>query len=176
MNDVIIQAVIKAHCERSNWFLPTALVCLEQNSLSWYCQVSSRSTTMAFYDKLSIFLGDSQGNTQMLHVSRNAIVVDLELTCQYPLRKQKYADKVLPVCSLSVHCVLIKLWTFVLASWLCVMSCTSVAPCSGSPHDGEAATMLNCCCFWKVLWDSSYWYGFSRDVTYSTWYEFLHNL
>ena len=32
-----------------------------------------------------IFRGDSQGNTQILHVQGKAIAVDLELTWQYPL-------------------------------------------------------------------------------------------
>ena len=41
---------MEGHSERWNRFTQTALVRLEQNSLSGYCQVSSRSTAMAFYD------------------------------------------------------------------------------------------------------------------------------
>ena len=47
------------------------------NSLSGYCQVSSKSPAMAFYDVQSFFCGDSQGNTQILCVWGRAIAVDL---------------------------------------------------------------------------------------------------
>ena len=57
MNDVIIRAAIEAHSKRWNRFTQTALVCLEQNSLSGYHQVSSRSTAMAFYDAQSFLRG-----------------------------------------------------------------------------------------------------------------------
>ena len=63
VNDVIIQTAIEAHSERWTWFTQTAFVCLGQNSLSGYCQVSSRSPAIALpykpmYAKhLSVFLG-----------------------------------------------------------------------------------------------------------------------
>ena len=41
---------LRPNNERWILFTQTALVCLEQNPLSGYCQVSSRLTTMAFYD------------------------------------------------------------------------------------------------------------------------------
>ena len=65
--------------------------------------------------------------------------------------KVMHTDKVFPVCSLSVHCVPTKIRKFVLASWLCVKSCTSVAPCSGPPYDGEVVTMLTGYCFSRML-------------------------
>ena len=58
--DVIIPTAIEAHSERSTRFTQTAFVCLGRNSLSGYCQVSSRSTAIALpYTRkhLSVSLG-----------------------------------------------------------------------------------------------------------------------
>ena len=49
-DDIIIWAAIEALVKGEIDFTQTALVCLEQNSLSRYCQVSFRLPTMAFYD------------------------------------------------------------------------------------------------------------------------------
>ena len=59
VNDVIIWPAIEAHSKRGNQFTQTNLVCLEQNSLSRYCQVSSRWPTMAFYDAQNFLQGFS---------------------------------------------------------------------------------------------------------------------
>ena len=58
MNDVIIQA---AHSERWNRFTQTAFICLGRNSLSRYCQVSSRSTAIAlpYTQSIWVFLWES---------------------------------------------------------------------------------------------------------------------
>ena len=55
-DDVIVPTTIEAHSERSTRFTQTAFVCLGRNSLSGYCQVRSRSTSMAFYDTQNFLL------------------------------------------------------------------------------------------------------------------------
>ena len=76
---IIILTAIQAHGERSTLFTQAAFVCLGRNSLSGYYLVSSRSTSVAFYDAQN-FRGYSQENTQMLRTQGRAIAVDLELT------------------------------------------------------------------------------------------------
>ena len=56
MNDIIIPTAIEAHSERWTRFTQTAFVCLRQNSLSEYCQVSSRSTSIALPYTWSIWV------------------------------------------------------------------------------------------------------------------------
>ena len=48
------------------------LTCVEQNSLSGYCHVSSRSTAMAFYDMHSSLRG-FQRKRSMFHLQRRII-------------------------------------------------------------------------------------------------------
>ena len=73
MNDVTILTAIEAHGERST---QTVSFVWDKNSLSGYCKVSSRLTSMAFYDTQN-FRGDSQRNAQMLHAQGRAIAVEL---------------------------------------------------------------------------------------------------
>ena len=56
MNDVIILTAIETCSERWNRFTQTAFVCLGRNSLSWYCQVSSRLTAIALPYTRSIWV------------------------------------------------------------------------------------------------------------------------
>ena len=53
---MIIPTAIEAHSERWNQFTWVAVVCLGWNSLSGYCQVTSTSTTMVFYDMRSMWV------------------------------------------------------------------------------------------------------------------------
>ena len=71
MNDIIIQAPIEAHSKRWNRFTQTALVCLEQNSLSGYREVSSRSTAMAFYDARGFLLGFPRKHSNTSHIRKS---------------------------------------------------------------------------------------------------------
>ena len=60
---------------------------MEQNLLSGYCQVSSKSTAVAFYDVQSVPQNILQG-FEMKHSNAShirAVVSDLELTWQYQL-------------------------------------------------------------------------------------------
>ena len=50
MNYVIVQTATEAHRERSIQFTQLPFVSLGRNSFSVYCQVSSRSAAIAFYD------------------------------------------------------------------------------------------------------------------------------
>ena len=50
VNDVIILTDIDPQSERSTQFTQTAFISLGQNSLSGYCQVSSRLTALVLYD------------------------------------------------------------------------------------------------------------------------------
>ena len=54
MDDVnILTAIVKGELGLHKQLF----VCLEQNSLSGYCQVNSRSTAMAFYDEQNFSAG-----------------------------------------------------------------------------------------------------------------------
>ena len=76
MNDVIVHGAIEAHSECEIDFNNGALTYLEQNSLSGYCQVSSRSPAMAFYDTHSSLRGFQRNCSNASLI----IVGNLELT------------------------------------------------------------------------------------------------
>ena len=66
-DDVTMLTAIEAHSERGTRFTQTAFICLGQNSLSGYCQVSSSSTAIAlpYMRSIECFFGNSHGHHKM---------------------------------------------------------------------------------------------------------------
>ena len=115
---VIILTAIEAHSERSTRFTQTAFVGLGRNSLSGYCQVSSRSTAIALPYTWNICVFHWESPWKILCIV-NTIVINLELTWQYPLSDFRCEPLWQSVWLHSTNCYLVRvsliaslLWCF----------------------------------------------------------------
>ena len=71
VNDVVIQAAIVVHSKVKIDLHYSPLACLEQNSLCGYCQVSSKLTTMAFFDLQNCSRGFPRKRSSALHIRKS---------------------------------------------------------------------------------------------------------